>query len=273
MSDVELEADGVREPAEEIAARRDPRVRRITRQDVADAFAAGIRDFQAQPLIGLFFGGIYALGGLVMVMAAASWGMLYLVYPLAAGFALIGPFVATGLYEVSRLRERGEPVSPAAVVGVVFAQSRRELGWMAFVCVFVFILWMYQIRLLIALFFGFQSFALDDFLTTLVTTPEGLLFLAIGNGVGAVLSLVLFSLTVVSFPLLLDRDVDFITAMITSVRSVVTNPGPMVGWAAVVVILLAFAAIPAFLGLVVVLPILGHTTWHLYRRLVEPLPA
>ena len=273
MSEVELEADGVREPVEETAARRDPQVRRITRQDVADAFAEGIRDFQAQPLIGLFFGAIYALGGLAMVMAAASWGMLYLVYPLAAGFALIGPFVATGLYEVSRLRERGERVSPAAVLGVVFAQSRRELGWMAFVCVFVFILWMYQIRLLIALFFGFQSFALDDFLTALVTTPEGQLFLAIGNGVGAVLSLVLFSLTVVSFPLLLDRDVDFITAMITSVRSVVTNPGPMVGWAAVVVILLAFAALPAFLGLIVVLPILGHTTWHLYRRLVEPLPA
>jgi len=265
--------DGVPGPDDEPAPRADPQVRRIGRQDIADAFAEGLRDFQAAPLFGLFFGGIYALGGLVMVLAAASWGMLYLVYPLAAGFALIGPFVATGLYEVSRLSERGEPVRWSGVLGVVFAQSRRELGWMAFVCVFVFILWMYQIRLLVALFFGFRSFAMGDFLTALVTTPEGLLFLVLGHLAGAVLSLVLFSLTVVSFPLLLERDVDFVTAMITSVRAVITNPVSMVGWAAVVVLLLIFAALPAFLGLFVVLPILGHTTWHLYRRLVPPVLA
>ena len=269
----EVQVDGAPGPGDGALARKDPVVRRISRQDIADSFAEGLRDFQAAPLFGLFFGGIYALGGLFMVLAAASWGLLYLVYPLAAGFALIGPFVATGLYEVSRLREQGQPVRWGGVLGVVFAQSRRELGWMAFVCVFVFIMWMYQIRLLVALFFGFRSLAMGDFLSALVTTPEGLLFLLLGHLAGAVLSLVLFSLTVVSFPLLLDRDVDFITAMITSVRAVVTNPGPMVGWAAVVVVLLVFAALPAFLGLFVVLPILGHTTWHLYRRLVEPVPG
>ncbi len=274
---LEADADGQaasRGPASnvaEAALRRDPRIRTISRQDVADAFAAGIRDFQAEPIFGLFFGAIYALGGIVMVLAAASWGMLYLVYPLAAGFALMGPFVAVGLYEVSRQREVGRRPAWSEVLGVVFAQSRRELGWMAFVCVFIFILWMYQIRLLVALFFGFQPFALGDFFTALVTTPEGLLFLAIGHVDGAILSLVLFSLTVVSFPLLLDRDVDFITAMITSVRAVITNPAPMIGWAAAVVVLLVVASLPAFLGLVVVLPVLGHTTWHLYRRLVEPI--
>ncbi|MHB2166275.1 DUF2189 domain-containing protein [Alsobacter sp. R-9] len=255
------------------ALRPDPVIRRITRQDVAEAFAAGLRDFQAQPVYGLFFGGIYAVGGLVMLLATASWGLLYLVYPLAAGFALIGPFVAVGLYEVSRRRETGESITWGAILGVVFAQSRRELGWMAFVCVFLFILWMYQIRLLVALFFGFQPMAMNDFLSNLLGTPEGLLFLLIGHVDGAILSLVLFSLTVVSFPLLLDRDVDFITAMITSVRSVVTNPAPMVGWAAVVVVALIIGSLPAFLGLAVVLPVLGHTTWHLYRRLVAPLPG
>ena len=105
----------------------------------------------------------------------------------------------------------------------------------------------------------------------MLTTNEGVLFLAIGNLDGAVLSLILFSLTVVSFPLLLEREVDFITAMITSVRAPVTSPAPMIGWAAVIVILLVVSAMPLFLGLVVTLPVLGHTTWHLYRRIVAPL--
>lgn len=108
-------------------------------------------------------------------------------------------------------------------------------------------------------------------LNVVLTTNEGLLFLAIGNLDGAVLSLILFSLTVVSFPLLLEREVDFITAMITSVRAPVTSPAPMIGWAAVIVILLVVSAMPLFLGLVVTLPVLGHTTWHLYRRIVAPL--
>jgi len=108
-------------------------------------------------------------------------------------------------------------------------------------------------------------------LNVVLTTNEGLLFLAIGNLDGAVLSLILFSLTVVSFPLLLEREVDFITAMITSVRATVTSPAPMIGWAAVIVILLVVSAMPLFLGLVVTLPVLGHTTWHLYRRIVAPL--
>jgi uncharacterized membrane protein len=106
-----------------------------------------------------------------------------------------------------------------------------------------------------------------------LTTNEGLLFLAIGNAVGAGLSLILFSLTVVSFPLLLDRDVDFVTAMVTSVRAVVTSPIPMIGWAAIIVVVLIVSSIPYFLGLVVTLPVLGHATWHLYRRIVAPLPG
>ncbi|MDO8879163.1 MAG: DUF2189 domain-containing protein, partial [Pseudolabrys sp.] len=139
----------------------------------------------------------------------------------------------------------------------------------------VFIVWMYQVRLLIALLLGLNaSFAsLEQFITVVLTTNAGLMFLAIGNLVGAVLSVVLFSLTVVSFPLLLDRDVDFITAMITSVRSVVTSPLPMIGWAAVIVVLMIVSCVPYFIGLIVTLPVLGHTTWHLYRRIVAPVDA
>ncbi|MCP8940300.1 DUF2189 domain-containing protein [Alsobacter sp. SYSU M60028] len=255
------------------ARRPDPVIRKIGFNDLGEALGAGLRDFQAAPLFGFFFGGIYALGGMAITWSAWAGGLLYLVYPLAAGFALIGPFVAVGLYEVSRIREQGRRPGWGEVMRVVFAQSGREFGWMAFVTIFMFMMWMYQVRLLLALFFGFRSFSPEEFLSTVLTTPEGLLFLAIGHLDGAVLSLILFSLTVVSFPLLLDREVDFITAMITSVRSVIANPGPMVAWAAAVVLLLIAASLPLFAGLFVVLPILGHTTWHLYRRLVAPVPA
>jgi uncharacterized membrane protein len=256
-----------------ISGKADPVVRRIAAADIAEALSEGLRDFQAMPLYGLAFGAFYAAGGIAIVLCLTAFGLVYLAYPLAAGFAMIGPFVATGLYEVSRRREAGQPVSVAAIWATV--RTRGEIGWMAFVTLFVFVIWMYQVRLLIALLLGLNaSFSsLREFITVVLTTNEGLLFLAIGNAVGAALSLILFSLTVVSFPLLLDRDVDFVTAMITYVRAVVTSPLPMIGWAAIIVILLAVSAMPYFLGLVVTLPVLGHTTWHLYRRIIAPAPG
>jgi uncharacterized membrane protein len=245
-------------------------VRPITRTDIAEALGAGLRDLQAKPLYGLAFGALYALGGMMILLSVSALEMAYLAYPLAAGFALIGPFVAVGLYEISRRREQGEPIRFGLVWKAV--RARSEVGWMAFVTLFLFIIWMYQVRLLMALFFGLNaSFTtLPQFLNAVLTTREGLTFLAIGNVIGAMLSLMLFSLTVVSFPLLLDRDVDFVTAMITSVRAVATSPGPMIGWAFVIAVVLMASAMPVFLGLVVTLPVLGHATWHLYRRIVVP---
>jgi len=256
-----------------ISGKVDPVVRPIAAADIAEALIEGLRDFQAVPLYGLAFGALYAAGGIAIVLCLTAFGMVYLAYPLAAGFAMIGPFVATGLYEVSRRREAGLPISFAAIWATV--RTRGEIGWMAFVTLFVFVIWMYQVRLLIALLLGLNaSFSsLREFITVVLTTNEGLLFLAIGNAVGAALSLILFSLTVVSFPLLLDRDVDFVTAMITSVRAVVTSPVPMICWAALIVVLLAVSAVPYFLGLVVTLPVLGHATWHLYRRIIAPVPG
>lgn len=248
--------------------RQEPVIRRIGRSDLVDALAAGLRDFQAYPVFGLFFGGVYALGGVVILACAFLWDLLYLVYLLAAGFVLIGPFVAVGLYEVSRLREQGQVPTPSGVFSAIWVQGGKEISWMAFVTIFLFIIWMYQVRLLIALFFGLHGMPAGGFPAVLFTTPEGLAFLAVGHVVGAVLATVSFSLTVVSFPLLLDREVDFITAMIASVRAVVCNPVVMLGWALCVVLMLFTAALPAFLGLAVVLPVLGHTTWHLYRKLV-----
>lgn len=248
-----------------------PRVLTITAATIADSLDRGLRDFAAAPAFGLFFGGVYAVGGMLIVLAATTLGIGYISYPLAVGFALIGPFVAVGLYEVSRRREAGEPLAWKPVLGVVLAQRRRETGWMAFVTLFVLVMWMYQVRVLIALFIGLHApTTLEGFVDVVLGTNAGLIFLAIGHVVGAAMALVLFSLTVVSFPLLLDRDVDFVTAMITSVRAVVANPVPMIGWAFVLMVVLMIAIAPFFLGLFVALPILGHTTWHLYRQLVAP---
>jgi uncharacterized membrane protein len=172
---------------------------------------------------------------------------------------------------MSRRREMGAPVKLGDMIKTL--RGRSEIGWMAFVTLFIFLMWMYQVRFLMALLLGLHaSFAdVQAFLNVVLTTNEGLLFLAIGNLDGAVLSLILFSLTVVSFPLLLERDVDCVTAMITSIRAVATSPVPMIGWAAVIVVLLIVSALPFFLGLMITLPVLGHTTWHLYRRIVAPV--
>jgi uncharacterized membrane protein len=258
------------EAVSEVPVRRDPVVRAVTQADIAEAISAGLRDFQAKPLFGIVFGGLYALGGMAIVLSVTALHMSYLAYPLAAGFALLGPFVAVGLYEVSRCIEAGEPVSFGGIWRKV--RTRAEVGWMAFVTLFIFIVWMYQVRLLMALFFGINTnfSSMPEFINVLVSTSQGLVFLMIGNVIGAALSVILFSLTVVSFPLLLDRDVDFVTAMITSVRAVMTSPLPLVTWALAIVALLIVSALPFFLGLIITLPVLGHTTWHLYRRLVEP---
>ena len=142
-----------------VSGKVDPVVRRITAADIAEALSQGLRDFQALPLYGLAFGALYAFGGIVIVLCLTAFGLVYLAYPLAAGFALIGPFVAIGLYEVSRRREAGQPPSLRAIWSTV--RSRGEIGWMAFVTLFIFIMWMYQVRLLIALFLGLQRLVFE----------------------------------------------------------------------------------------------------------------
>jgi uncharacterized membrane protein len=142
-----------------VSGKVDPVVRRITAADIADALGEGLRDFQALPLYGLAFGTLYTLGGIAILLCLTAFGMVYLVYPLAAGFALIGPFVATGLYEVSRRRETGQPISYAATWSAI--RARGEIGWMAFVTLFFFVIWMYQVRLLLVLLLGLNASFFD----------------------------------------------------------------------------------------------------------------
>ena len=255
-------------------ARRPPPMPKVNPVGIGDLFEVlrqGLSDFARAPLFGLFFGGVYALGGIFIALSLTVWDIPWMIYPVAIGFPLIGPFIAVGLYEVSRRLEAGKPLDWSGVLGVVWRQRQRELAWMAFVMLFVFWVWMYQVRLLIAIILSRASFSsLDRFLDVIFTTPQGWTFLAVGHVVGAVLALVLFSITVVSIPLLLDRESDFVTAMITSVKTVSTNPVPMLGWGVFVTLAVIVSSVPVFLGLIVTLPVLGHATWHLYKKAVSP---
>ena len=250
-----------------LAPARSATLRAVTFEDITRSLKSGWADFYRAPLLGLFFGGIYAAGGLFILACLTVLDIPWMIIPVAVGFPLIGPFIAVGLYETSRRIAAGEPLEWRAILTVMLRQRERQLGVMAFVVLFIFWIWIYQVRLLLALFFGFRSFAsIGEFAMLVTTTADGLAFLAVGTAVGALLAFVLFGSTVIAMPYLLDREVDFVTAMIASFRTVVRNPVPMLGWGIIVAGLAFLAMLPAFLGLLVILPVLGHATWHLYTH-------
>ena len=246
-----------------------PVIRDIGTDDLTHALSAGLRDFQATAPYGLFFGGFYTIAGWLMLWLLSSYNMLYLIYPLASGFALIAPFVAAGLYEISRRREEGLEISPNIVFGSIFSSETRELRWMALITGFAFIIWIDIAIFLYVIFFGLGAINLSDLISEVVGTPQGALFLVVGNLVGAALGLAVFSITAISFPMLLHKDVDFITGMITSIRSVIVNPKTMISWAIFIAFMLGISLASLFLGMVITLPLLGHATWHLYRRTIQ----
>lgn len=247
------------------------KVNTVTADDIKAALKAGISDFRARPVMSGFFGLFYALFGLLIVWVLVWFGKTWMVLPAAVAFPLIAPFAAAGLYEMSRRLQKDERFGWSEILTVMAHQRKREMGWMAFVTLFVLWIWFYQFRTVLVIVLQDSSFSdLAGFYHTVLYTSEGWTFLAIGTCVGAFLAAVLFTLTVVSMPMLLDRDIDFVTAMLTSIRVVTENPVVMLTWAAIISVTMLVSMVPAFLGLVFSLPILGHATWHLYRRAVPP---
>jgi uncharacterized membrane protein len=248
-----------------------PKIRTISFTDVVRALREGLRDFQRAPLYGLFFGLCYALFGwfillLLIRFEAGAYG-----YPMITGFALVAPFAAAGFYEISRRLEAGLPLSWGAVLGCVFGRGGRAVGIMAVVTTFSYIIWLDIAVALYVMFFGLQPLRVPALIEAILTTPTGIVFFIAGNALGAVLAALVFSIMVVSLPIVFDRQVDFVTAMITSVKAVLANWQPMMLWCAIIGVLLGLSLASVFLGLLVTLPILGHATWHLYRRVVEPV--
>ena len=247
-----------------------PALARVTTADLHAALRAGWQDFRRAPVFGLAFSAFYVLGGLVLYAVFVASGQSWWFIPIAVGFPLLAPFAATGLYEVSRRLEAGEPLTWSAVAGCVLAQKDRQVPSMAMVVMLAFMFWVFVAHTIFALFFGLRPITGSTW--EMLLSPAGLQMLALGGIIGGVMAATLFALTVISLPLLLDREVDFITAMITSVQAVTKSPGTMLLWGAVIAGLLFLAMLPWFLGLFLALPVLGHASWHLYRR-VLPDPA
>lgn len=241
-------------------------INRLSHADLGSAFKAGIADFLAAPAFGLFFSAFYVAGGLALWFGLVAAGQPAWFIAIAAGFPLFAPFAAVGIYEVSRRREAGELLAWGGIMGAVRGRGDGQLGMMAVGILVAFGFWIILARGIFAVFLGGSGIGVSTY--GMLWTAPGVGMLAVGTLVGGLLVFAVFALTVICLPMLLDRNVDLITAMITSVQVVQANIAVMLTWAALIAVLLFVAMLPYFLGLFLVLPILGHATWHLYRKAV-----
>jgi uncharacterized membrane protein len=251
------------------AASPRPQIAVLDLSDLRFALAQGWRDFRIAPGIGIVFSAVYVLGGLFLLFV--SGGFVWQTLILALGFPLVAPFAAVGLYETSRRLEAGQPLDLYQIFGVVWREKDRQIPWAGAIIVIYFLFWSFLAHMIFALFMGLSVMTNVSSSLGVFLTPNGLTMIAVELAVGGAMAFVLFGLTVFSLPLLLEKEVDFITAMLLSFEAVRDNFGVMLVWAVIVAALVILAMLPLFLGLLVGLPVLGHATWHLYRRaLVHP---
>lgn len=247
-----------------IAASPVPVVGRVSVAEIWACLKAGVVDFRRAPQFGLFFAAVYVVAGFGMLWLGAG----HVTWTLATslGFPLAAPFMAVGLYEVSRRLEADIPLRWGDVLGVVWQERTRQVPWLGAIIVIYFLFWTFLAHLIFALFMGLSTLTNITSSWEVFLTPTGLMMIAAEIVVGAVVAFFLFALTVVSLPLVLDKEIDFVTAMLLSVRCVRENLVVMALWAFVIAVLTLLALLPWFLGLFIVLPVLGHATWHVYRR-------
>jgi len=247
-----------------------PAIRKIGVSDLTDALAKGWYDFSAMPSHAIFLCLIYPLVGVFLIGLAFGYSVLPLLFPLAAGFALIGPVAAVGLYELSRRREAGLDSNWTHAFDVLRSSSLPAIGALGLLLMGIFLAWLGSAQALYQSLFGYlppQSYT--QFIHDVFTTSAGWKLIFWGNLIGFCFAVWALVISAVSFPLLVDRDVGAAVAITTSVRAVAANPGVMAVWGFIVAALLLLGSLPAFIGLAVVMPVLGHATWHLYRKVVD----
>jgi uncharacterized membrane protein len=245
------------------------KVRKITLADLKDALARGLDDFLAMPSHAVFLCLIYPIVGFVIFRFVLGANILPLLFPLAAGFALIGPIAAIGLYEMSRRREEGAEIGWGDAFGVLRSPSFGAILALGLILMAVFVLWLLVAQAIYSVTLGPDTpDSIGSFMRELFTTGAGWALIVVGCGVGFLFAVLALSISVVSFPLLLDRKVSVTTAIWTSMRAVAKNPRTMAMWGMIVTAGLVIGSIPLFVGLIIVMPVLGHATWHLYRKVV-----
>ncbi len=248
-------------------------IRKIGLPDLNEALRLGWEDFKAVPSHAIILCVIYPVLGLVLFRMVLGYSVLPLLFPLAAGFTLIGPFAALGLYELSRRRQRGEEAAAWDAVHVLRAPSFGAMLELGILLLVLFVTWIAAADAIYIATFGHAPAAsIPDFATRVLMTPQGWSLIIVGCGVGFLFAVVALCVSVVSFPLMLDRHATAIDAIRTSLQAVRKNPFVMAAWGLIVAVLLVIGSLPFFVGLAIVLPVLGHATWHLYRKVVEPDP-
>jgi uncharacterized membrane protein len=251
-----------------------PAVRTIGMSDLKDALVCGFDDFKAKPSHVFFLGIIYPLVAFISARLAFGLEVVPLLFPLIAGLTLVGPFAAIGLYELSRRRELELEASWRHAFGVLRSRSVRAIATIGAVLMIIFVMWLGTALLIYNLAFGSPApVSIEEFLRQVFTTSSGWLLIVMGNGVGFIFAVAVLTISVVSFPLPLDRDIGAAAAVRTSMRAVLANPSTMAMWGLVVVGSLMIGSALCFVGLAVVMPALGHSTWHLYRKVIEPRAA
>ena len=248
-----------------------PVIRTIGLPELHRALQRGWEDFKAVPTHAIILCIIYPVLGLMLARAVHGYSVIPLLFPLAAGFALIGPFAALGLYEMSRRREHGEQATAWDALEVVRSPSFGAMLGLGVLLLALFVTWVATAQAIYIAAFGYAgATGISDFAERVLTTQQGWWLIVVGCGVGFLFALVALCISVVSFPLMLERHASAGEAIATSLRAVARNPVPMAAWGLIVAVLLAAGTLPFFLGLAVVIPLLGHATWHLYRETIEP---
>ena len=250
-----------------------PVLRKLTPRDCFAALAEGFDDFRAMPSHVAFLGAVYALGGVAIASMGSFANALELVFPFAAGFALVGPFLAVGLYEMSRRREMGRAVDWRDAFAVLRSPALPAIAALGLALFVIFAWWIVAAEAIYVWLYGSEAPAsAATFFADVLTTGRGWTLIVVGDLVGFAFAATALCLSVVSFPLLLDRNVGAGVAMLTSVRVILANPVTMALWGLMIAVLLLIGSLPLFIGLAIVMPVLGHATWHLYRKVVEPDP-
>lgn len=243
-------------------------VRRIPSDAPWDWLAAGWRDLWTVPGISLLYGTSFAVLALALTAGLFQFGLQSLILALCGGFLLIGPLVAVGLYEASWRLETGKPIALSKIL-LAGLKSPGQLGFFGAVLAFAYAVWLQIAMLMFMLFMGNRVLPpASEFVPMLLFTPHGLGLLMAGTAVGGILATIVFSVSVISVPLLLTRQVDAVTAMAASIEAVVKNPLPMALWAALIAGFTVLGTITLFAGLAFAFPLIGHATWHAFRSLV-----